>query len=41
MTQIGGYCGILTAIAAWYTALAGIMAGVSGGKINLPVMPLS
>lgn len=41
MTQIGGYVGIVTAIVAWYTALAGIMTGVSGGKINLPVMPLS
>lgn len=41
MTQIGGYLGILTAIAAWYTALAGVLAGVSNGKINLPVMPLA
>lgn len=41
MTQIGGYLGILTAIAAWYTALAGVLAGVSGGKINLPVMPFA
>jgi succinate-acetate transporter protein len=41
MTQIGGYLGIATAIVAWYTALAGIMTGVSAGKINLPVMPLS
>jgi succinate-acetate transporter protein len=41
MTQIGGYLGILTAIAAWYTALAGVLAGVSGGKINLPVMPMA
>lgn len=41
MTQVGGYLGILTAIAAWYTALAGVLAGVSNGKINLPVMPLA
>jgi succinate-acetate transporter protein len=41
LTQIGGYVGILTAIVAWYTALAGILAGVSSGKINLPVMPMA
>jgi succinate-acetate transporter protein len=41
LTQVGGYLGILTAIAAWYTALAGVLAGVSNGKINLPVMPLA
>ena len=41
LTQIGGYVGILTAIVAWYTALAGVMAAVSSGKINLPVMPLA
>ncbi len=41
LTQIGGYVGILTAIAAWYTALAGVMAAVSSGKINLPVIPLA
>lgn len=41
MTQIGGYVGILTAIVAWYTALAGVLAGVSAGKINLPVMPMA
>lgn len=41
MTKIGGYLGILTAIAAWYAALAGVLAGVSNGKINLPVMPMA
>lgn len=41
LTAIGGYLGILTAIVAWYTALAGIMAGVSNGKINLPTMPFA
>lgn len=41
MTQWGGYLGILTAIVAWYTAMAGVLAGVSGGKINLPVMPMA
>jgi succinate-acetate transporter protein len=39
--HIGGYVGIVTAILAWYTALAGVLAGVSGGKINLPTVPLS
>lgn len=40
MTQIGGYLGIVTAILAWYAALAGILSGVSGGKWNLPVFPM-
>lgn len=41
ITKIGGYFGIATAIVAWYTAMAGILAGVSGGKWALPVFPLS
>lgn len=41
MTQVGGWLGIITAIAAWYTALAGILRGVSGGKIALPVYPMA
>jgi len=41
LTLIGGYVGILTALVAWYTAAAGILAAVSANKINLPVMPLS
>lgn len=40
-TAIGGWVGILTAIAAWYTALTGILRGVSGGKLALPVFPMS
>jgi succinate-acetate transporter protein len=40
MHQLGGYLGIVTAILAWYTALAGILSGVSGGKWNLPVFPM-
>jgi succinate-acetate transporter protein len=40
LTQIGGWFGILTAIAAWYTALAGILRGVSGGKMALPIFPM-
>ena len=38
--HIGGYLGILTAIAAWYTSFAGVLAGVSNGKVVLPVYPL-
>ena len=41
ITAIGGWVGVLTAIAAWYVALAGILRGVSGGKIALPIMPMS
>ena len=37
---IGGWVGVLTALAAWYTAMAGILASVSGGRIALPVYPL-
>jgi succinate-acetate transporter protein len=40
-TVLGGWVGILTAIAAWYTALAGILSHVSGGKMVLPVYPLA
>jgi succinate-acetate transporter protein len=41
ITAIGGWVGVLTAIAAWYVALAGILRSVSGGKIALPIMPLA
>jgi len=34
---IGGWLGILTAIAAWYTALAGVLSSVK--LVNLPTMP--
>lgn len=40
LTQLGGWFGIITAIAAWYTALAGILRGVSGGKMALPIFPM-
>lgn len=40
MTGIGGWVGIVTAIAAYYVALAGVMKAVSGGKINLPLFPI-
>jgi uncharacterized protein len=36
---IGGWLGIVTAIAAWYTALAGVLASVK--LANLPTVPLS
>ncbi len=39
--HIGGYLGILTALAAWYTAMAGLLAGVSNGKLVLPIFPLA
>lgn len=41
ITQIGGWVGVLTAIAAWYTALAGVLRSVSSGKIALPVYPMA
>ena len=37
----GGYLGLATAIVAWYTALAGVLASVFGGRNILPVIPLS
>jgi succinate-acetate transporter protein len=40
-TRIGGWVGILTALVAWYTALAGLLTSVSNGRIALPVYPLS
>jgi len=36
--KIGGYVGIVTAAAAWYTSAAGMSAGI-GGKLRLPVGP--
>ena len=36
---IGGWLGIVTAIAAWYAALAGVLASVK--LANLPTMPMS
>jgi succinate-acetate transporter protein len=38
--QIGGYLGVLTAIVAWYTALAGILVSTRS-VFQLPVFPLS
>ena len=36
--KIGGYLGVVTAAAAWYTSAAGMAAGM-GGKLRLPVGP--
>lgn len=36
---IGGYLGILTAIAAWYTALAGVL-DASRAPFRLPIFPM-
>jgi len=36
---IGGWLGIVTALAAWYTALAGVLASVK--LMNLPTLPMS
>ena len=36
--KIGGYLGVVTAAAAWYTSAAGMSAGI-GGKLRLPVGP--
>ena len=36
--KIGGYLGVITAAAAWYTSAAGMSAGI-GGPLRLPVGP--
>jgi uncharacterized protein len=38
LLQTGGYLGLVTALAAWYTSAAG-MAGGIGGPLKLPVGP--
>lgn len=38
ISQIGGWIGIVTAVAAWYAAVGGLMAGVTNGKMALPGM---
>ncbi len=40
LTVLGGYLGILTALAAWYTALAGMLAS-GKNMFSLPVWPRS
>ena len=39
--MIGGYLGVLTALVAWYTALAGVLASTSNAAFTLPVCPRS
>jgi len=34
--KIGGYVGILTALVAWYTSMAGVSNGIAG-KVRFPV----
>jgi succinate-acetate transporter protein len=34
--KLGGYIGVITALAAWYASAAGVAKGI-GGKIQLPV----
>jgi len=36
IVHIGGYIGVITALCAWYTSLAGVSNGM-GGKIRFPV----
>jgi succinate-acetate transporter protein len=38
--MIGGYLGIITAIAAWYTGLAGVLASIRS-PLQLPVFPMA
>jgi succinate-acetate transporter protein len=39
MTQIGGWLGIITAVLAWYTAAAGVLAATNSA-IKLPTFPM-
>ncbi|HEV2235333.1 MAG TPA: acetate uptake transporter [Ktedonobacterales bacterium] len=39
IVNLGGYLGLATAIVAWYTAIAGVLA--SAGRSYLPVFPLT
>jgi succinate-acetate transporter protein len=39
-TQIGGWLGIVTALVAWYTALAGVLASTKSA-FQLPTFPMS
>ncbi len=41
LIKAGGFVGILTALAAWYVAAAGVLGSVSGGRIALPLYPLT
>ena len=39
MLQVGGWLGIITALLAWYTAAAGVLAGTNS-PIQLPTFPM-
>ncbi len=39
MTQIGGWLGLITAVLAWYTAAAGVLAATNS-MIKLPTFPM-
>ncbi len=39
MTQIGGWLGLITAVVAWYTAAAGVLASTNS-MIKLPTFPM-
>ena len=41
LTSLGGWVGILTAIAAWYVAAVGLLTATSKGRITLPLYPMS
>jgi len=40
LTAVGGYLGVITALAAWYTSLAGV-ANSTWGRVVFPVFPLT
>jgi len=39
IVHIGGYIGVITALAAWYAPAAGVSNGIAGNRIKLPVGP--
>jgi len=41
LIKAGGIVGVLTALAAWYVAAAGVLSSVSGGRFALPLYPLA
>jgi hypothetical protein len=41
LTMLGGWIGILTALAAWYVAAAGVLSATTKGRVALPLFPMS
>jgi hypothetical protein len=37
IVHVGGYIGVITAAAAWYTSAAGVSNGIAGNRLRLPV----